>query len=284
MAGRGCARMPGRDARLRDVDWRDLRLTPAQRATELATPFAFLSLALWLHWLAWNQHWAFVLPGLLASGYYFLWGLRNAHGMMHHGLGLPRRADHVLLSVHSLLFFCSAHAFRLTHLQHHGRFDTEDDLEGWGGRLRFHEALLVGPAFPLVLVVRGFRLSNGRGFALIILEKTAVTAIMMAPVVLEPMRFVWGHLLAMLVALGSFTIYAGWSVHRGTHQGTPGRTHQSRVVGWLTLSLLYHVEHHLFPNVPTWHMRTLAKRIDAVAPELRSLHVLGPTAPRPVPD
>jgi fatty acid desaturase len=38
----------------------------------------------------------------------------------------------------------------------------------------------------------------------------------------------------------------------------------------LHLQFGYHVEHHLFPTVPTCKLPTLAERLDRVAPELKS--------------
>jgi fatty acid desaturase len=32
--------------------------------------------------------------------------------------------------------------------------------------------------------------------------------------------------------------------------------------------MFFHVEHHLFPRVPTCRLRELARRLDAVAPDL----------------
>lgn len=35
----------------------------------------------------------------------------------------------------------------------------------------------------------------------------------------------------------------------------------------LTYDMFYHVEHHLFPAVPTCRLRILARRLDQAAPE-----------------
>jgi len=37
--------------------------------------------------------------------------------------------------------------------------------------------------------------------------------------------------------------------------------------------MFYHVEHHLFPAVPTCKLPILARRLDAVAPELATSKV-----------
>ena len=38
---------------------------------------------------------------------------------------------------------------------------------------------------------------------------------------------------------------------------------------FVTYNMFYHVEHHLFPSVPTCHLPELARRLDGAAPELQ---------------
>ena len=42
----------------------------------------------------------------------------------------------------------------------------------------------------------------------------------------------------------------------------------------LSYGMLFHVEHHLFPAVPTRHLAELARRIDAVTPRWQMRRVL----------
>jgi len=41
----------------------------------------------------------------------------------------------------------------------------------------------------------------------------------------------------------------------------------------LSYAMFFHVEHHLFPAVPTCHLAMLAARLDTIAPELALLRV-----------
>jgi len=41
----------------------------------------------------------------------------------------------------------------------------------------------------------------------------------------------------------------------------------------LTYAMFYHVEHHLYPAVPTCRLPILARRLDHVAPDLGALKV-----------
>lgn len=46
------------------------------------------------------------------------------------------------------------------------------------------------------------------------------------------------------------------------------RTIRGRIKGAITYNMFYHVEHHLFPRVPTCKLQILAMRLDSVAPWL----------------
>jgi fatty acid desaturase len=45
------------------------------------------------------------------------------------------------------------------------------------------------------------------------------------------------------------------------------RTVRNRAKAFVTYNMFYHVEHHLFPAVPTRRLPVLAKRLDAIGPE-----------------
>jgi fatty acid desaturase len=68
--------------------------------------------------------------------------------------------------------------------------------------------------------------------------------------------------------------FAVWTVHHDCDRSH----HIARTLrGWLkntvSFSMFYHVEHHLFPKVPTCWLHQLARRLDAVAPELQNKRV-----------
>jgi fatty acid desaturase len=84
------------------------------------------------------------------------------------------------------------------------------------------------------------------------------------------------HVIAMMVANALVGFFAVWSVHHGCEaDGVFARSERRRWCNWLTVNLLFHVEHHLFPAVPANHLPALALRLDTVAPEWRGKPVLG---------
>jgi len=54
-----------------------------------------------------------------------------------------------------------------------------------------------------------------------------------------------------------------WTVHHGCSPEAIGRTERKRWLNLATYNMLLHVEHHLFPSVPTWRLHILADRLDA---------------------
>ena len=74
----------------------------------------------------------------------------------------------------------------------------------------------------------------------------------------------------MLLAQALTGFFAVWTVHHDVHaERQVARTLRSRMKSALALGMFFHLEHHLFPQVPTCHLPTLAERLDGVAPELR---------------
>ena len=64
--------------------------------------------------------------------------------------------------------------------------------------------------------------------------------------------------------------FAVWTVHHGcSEHGALARTIRSPLRNALSFNMFFHLEHHLFPQVPTAHLAILARRLDQAAPEAR---------------
>lgn len=68
--------------------------------------------------------------------------------------------------------------------------------------------------------------------------------------------------------------FAIWTVH---HDCGPeldlARTQLGRWKTWISYEMFYHVEHHLFPAVPTPKLPELAARLNEAAPRLQRKQV-----------
>jgi len=56
-------------------------------------------------------------------------------------------------------------------------------------------------------------------------------------------------------------------------RGQIARTQRGWLKNVVSYRMFYHLEHHLFPAVPTCHLTALADRLARAAPELREMAV-----------
>jgi fatty acid desaturase len=258
-----------RDPRIRSVAWRDLlRLRRDEVAYELLLPVPWLTLSLAL------AHWRLFLPALLASFAFFLTGLRQVHNAFHYALGIPRVAAEAVMFVLSVLMLGSMHAVQFNHMRHHKHCLDDEDVEGMCARMTAWQALLVGPWFPLRLhghaATRG-----GRRIRLWLAAELGANVVWVALVLgawdSPALRY---HLAAMAAGQCLTGFFAVWTVHHGCDRSHHiARTLRGRLKNALSFSMFYHLEHHLFPRVPTCRLHLLGRRLDVAAPELRQMQV-----------
>jgi fatty acid desaturase len=257
------------DARVRSVGWRDLvtvsRLEIAKELT-LSLPFLGLSLAL--------AHWGWYVPALIVSFMFFLTGLRQVHNAYHYALGIPRAATEWVMFVLSVLMLGSMQAIQVNHLQHHKHCMDDDDVEAMSARMSGFLAIPIGPVFPVLLHLNAFRLANRWQRRWIIAELLA-NAVWVGLVfgVLDVAALKY-HVVAMAIGQCLTAFFAVWTVHHDCDRSHfIARTLRSRLLNLLSFGMFFHVEHHLFPRVPTCHLSILAERLDQAAPELQEKQV-----------
>jgi fatty acid desaturase len=253
------------DPRIRSVPWRDLVTVRGREViTEMLLPSVWLALSL----VAARFGWYVVALGL--SFMFFLAGLRVVHNAFHHALGLPRWGDTAVLWIMSLIMLGSLHAVRYNHLRHHRLNLGEGDVEGRSAEMPWWRALLYGPVFTVQLHVTALRRGTWQLKANV-LGQLAMNAVWV--------WFVFGyshsavlhyHVMAMSSAHCFTAFFAVWTVHHHcdrTHY--LARTLRNRVKNAITFDMFRHIEHHLFPAVPTCHLAELSVRLDEAAPELK---------------
>jgi fatty acid desaturase len=257
------------DQRLRSVAWRDLvPLRSWEIVAELLLPLPWLALSLTL------AHYRLYIPALAASFVFFLTGLRVVHNAFHYALGLPRALTEAVMALLSVLMLGSMHAVQFNHLRHHRHCMDDDDVEGMCARMPGWLALLIGPWFPLRMHLHAWRHGGRR------LRRWMILELFVGVVWIALVFAVWQtavlryHLVAMAVGQCFTGFFAVWSVHHGCDRSVHiARTLRGAFRNALSFSMFYHVEHHLFPRVPTCRLRLLARRLDKAVPELREKQV-----------
>ena len=246
------------DAQLPPLDeiGRDLLVVPVwRRALSLAFPFALVPLFFlfaargW--WIA-----ALACPVILS----FVTYGSVSHDLVHRTLRLPHWLNEILLSAMELITFRSGHAYRFTHLHHHARFPHDDDVEAVAARMPLRRALFDGFAQQPRLWWYAFRHAP-RECGWIAGEGVAVVALI-AVSVASPLSALYAAM--MIAGTWIFPIVTVIIPHdaRGTSELTRTRLFRGKVLSVIAVEHLYHLEHHLYPQVPHHNWPVLAKRLD----------------------
>jgi beta-carotene hydroxylase len=250
-----------RDAGLPSLDHlgRDLLVVVSwRRAISLVSPFLmtvafFLCAAhgMWIGSIGCTMLLTFVTYGSVS------------HDLVHRSLGLPPLLNDVLLSAIELMTFRSGHAYRVTHFNHHARFPAADDLEGAAADMTWCRALVDGITLQPRLWLFAYRCRRDRAW--IVGEAVAVIVALMASIVairwtIAPATF------AGFMILGSwvFPFITSFIPHdpKGETELTRTRLFRGRILSIVALEHLYHLEHHLYPQVPHHNWPQLARRLD----------------------
>ena len=238
-----------------------LETTPQQRWLALARPLigvaayaAAAYMGLW--WL---------LP--LIVFLIFVAVVTVTHDVVHGTLGLSRRQTELALFVMGAVLLESGHAYRTTHRQHHATFPADDDPEGYPAKIGFLGAVLYGPVFLWRLWWWAFERNQGRLGQRVWLVVELAIPIGIAALGVAVWRTTPFILLYVgLAVIGSWvypllTVYLPHKDYGDTPL-TQTHTLRGRVIPALFLELTYHLEHHLYPQVPSHHLAELARRLD----------------------
>ncbi|WP_372369302.1 fatty acid desaturase [Candidatus Uabimicrobium sp. HlEnr_7] len=223
----------------------------------------FIALAVFV--VAAYLEWWYALPFLIFL--IFVSVVTATHDIVHNSIGLSRKQTEWLLFIMGSILLESGHAYRKTHHYHHRNFPAHDDLEGTPAHIGFWGSLLHGPVFIPRLWLWAFKNSE-KGSAekrWIIIEGLwpfafVAISILVLPWTPAPLFY------ATMAIVGSW-VYPMLNVYWLHKDFGDHSIHQSRTVrGWfiseLFLGLTYHLEHHLYPQVPSHNLPQLAKRLD----------------------
>ncbi len=263
------------DPRLRAIPWRDLvPLTRGQKLWELSLPLPWLAAELFF---AHREHYA---AALFCSVFFFITAFRLTHEAMHDSLRLGPRGAHAVLFASSIALFWSSHAARWTHLRHHRLGSGPGDIEATPTYLPGWRALLAGPLYTTLFNLFPLQHGDARTKRWVAGEWIAIALWSAAafPLIdpwLDSTAFRY-HVIAMALGEKMTSFFCAWTVHHHTENSAyPARTQNGRLANVASYNMFLHVEHHLFPRVPTRRLHILARRLDAAAPELRRAQALG---------
>lgn len=238
-----------------------LDVTPWERASALGLPFA---LAAGCFAFGWAGLWVPAIACVVGQSFYTYASV--SHDLVHRTLRLPRGVNEALLCAIELISLRSGHAFRATHLHHHAAFPEDDDIEGRSAAQTWWRALLDG--FTAQPRQWWWALARSRGATRrwIALEGVGV-GVLIAGCVLSSRWTMAPAVYAALNIAGSWVFPFMTShlphVPAGDHPLTQTRLFRGRIIDVLSRHHLYHLEHHLYPQVPHHRWPELARRLDA---------------------
>ncbi|MFL9481347.1 fatty acid desaturase [Chitinophagaceae bacterium LWZ2-11] len=248
---------------LKDIVWQDLsKLSLYEKIVENTLTVPWL-LASWV--LAYYHLYFLALP---CSFMFFLTGLRQAHNGFHHTLGTSHLITQITLFINSILMLASMDAVKYNHLRHHKCCLEEGDEEGKCAKMKAGKALLYGPIFIFRLHKSGLLSKNKRTVINIITQLVLILIGAITVFVLN-ITFLKYHVIVMIAAELMTAFFAVWTVHHDCDEEVIARSISNTWKSRLTYSMFYHLEHHLYPQVPTIKLRKLSERIKTQHPEIK---------------
>jgi beta-carotene hydroxylase len=244
-----------------------------QRWTAVAQPFVLLGTSMIA--AQQRQWWAFfALIGLAYPAF-----VGTTHDAIHDALNLGRWNQFWLVTL-GLAIHPSATASWATHVEHHRAFPHEHDPESDFVRKGLFHTFLMGWYYGYRESVWTWKHHPSLRKALVA-ELVGRHLILLASLALIPVTA--APAIAMFSLAGwmvTFPMLAVYLVHDPDDPDPLGATHTA--AGWfapfISLGLYYHLEHHLYPKVPTVNYYRLARRL---RPSLLAVGVeVGLRAPR----
>ncbi len=248
---------------LRRVEWKDLRTLSFREMmieNNLTIPWFIISIT--LAYLGWYY---IALP---FSAFYFLAALRQVHNGFHNSLGTNKFLTWLTLYLNSISLMTSIHAVMFNHIRHHKYCLSDEDYEGKSARMTWYGAILYGPIHMFLIHKVTLELGNRKYKLNVLLELLSIAVFMFIAIYFN-IKFLIYHICIMVFSEFMMAFFAVWTVHHDTHESPEyARTQREGWKNKITFSMFYHLEHHLFPAVPTIKLPELAKRIDEALPEI----------------
>lgn len=219
-----------------------------------------------------------VVLALLLLPVLFATALCCVHCAVHRSLGLSPRANEVVMTLASLLVFESGHAMAVTHIHHHEADPDAEDPEGYIETLPLGRLVLEAPRYRYRLWAWAARRGFPRPGPAALEAAWNVGSIVLALAVLGSAP--WLSVLIGGVHVGNavFVVAAARGPHTnyGRAIDSPFVKVRGRITPWLLAGHAWHVEHHLYPEVPLPGLRRVVPVVDPILDRLGAHEVRVP--------
>ena len=242
-----------------------------KRAAELALFVVLAALGFWL------SSWARSLGStqILVAGILFTAVTLNSfpllmHEGMHGTLFPNRRWNWIVSFLLGTAFLMSFTSYRVMHIRHHrylGDPRDPDDYHNYSRNRRVvwllhFVRLTFGPLLYVFLIpLLALRHGSAAQRKLILVEYTILFAIYSALLRMVPARELFLVWFVPLLLMGMFTAIRGFTQHGITEASDPYLASRTMlpnpVIAFFLLNENFHLEHHLFPEIPSYHLPRL---------------------------
>jgi len=247
-----------------------------KRALEFAVFLALAVCGVWLTVTSWtNSRWFLLAAGIAVTALALNAFVLLMHDGMHSSLFPNHRWNRIASVLLGSTFFMSYSAYRVMHTRHHRFLGDSRDPDDYQNYLPRPRALLwslhfmrlsVAPVLYLALIpLLALKHGGSQERRQILAEYLFMLAAysMLGRVVPGPLLLVaW---LVPLLIVATLTAIRGFTQHGITDASDPyiaSRTILPHpLVGFFLLHENYHLEHHLFPEVPSYHLPRLHRLI-----------------------
>jgi beta-carotene hydroxylase len=208
----------------------------------------------------------------------FSWGLCAVHCAVHRSLGVSERTNELLLTLSGMLLFESGHAMAVTHIHHHqadpGAEDPEAYIEtlGWGALIK--EAPRYRYRMWGWAARQGFPRPGAAALEAAWNGGSLILAVLLLPVA------AWLSVMIAAIHVGNaiFVVAAARGPH--TNYGRPITSPfvkvRGRIIPWFLAGHAWHVEHHLYPQIPLPGLRRALPALDPILDRLGAHEVRVP--------
>ena len=237
-----------------------LNLSKIKIIQTILEPFIFFSM---YFIFAFNEYWT--LAVIATMGMSFTTYGSTSHDLVHMNLKINKKLNDVLLSVIELISLRSGHAYRQSHLNHHKKFPSKDDIEGQAAHMSFIGSLFEGFLFQFKLYFWSLKQCSRDQKKLIITE--GIFILLIIGLGLWSIKYTYVFIIYItLIIAGSWILpfVTSYLVHdpNGKNELFHTKLFRGKFYSIIAFEHLYHLEHHLYPMVPHKNWVKLSKRLD----------------------
>jgi fatty acid desaturase/membrane-associated phospholipid phosphatase len=221
-----------------------------------------------------NSRWPLLLGGIVLTALALNAFVLLMHDGMHSTLFRNRRANYFSSVLLGSTFLMSFSAYRILHTRHHKFLGDPRDPDDYRNYVQVRPLLwslhfvrlTLGPVLYLALIpLLALKYGQNADRRRVLGEYAFLLAVYSTLFRFVPVHILFLSWLVPLLIVGSMTAIRGFTQHGITDATDPllaSRTVlPNPIIGFFLLHENYHLEHHLFPEIPSYHLPRLHRLI-----------------------